>query len=678
MNKYQKETVKMSLEDEKKVLNSLTSEYKEAKKAVKGRIKELMDRGDSNLPHVIHQIQYQKALESQLDEVLGKLKSGEYKTLSDYMEDSYGTGFTSSLYRLQKQGVPLIFPMDREEILRAVQTNSKISGGLYKRLGINTRAMKNAIRQEVTRGISSSMSYADIARNIDNRMNSGLRNSYRIARTEGHRINQEASFDAMGKAKDAGADIVKQWDSTLDGRTRPHHRDLNGQVRELEDPFEVAGLQAMHPSGFGKASEDINCRCVVLEIGRWELDEEDTYTKFDGNDGVIVADLRNSADFDTFQLGYYENLVKNEKTLLGQMDMDKKYSGIWAYEDVSVSDYPSKKASIQAKKDYYNHQIAVAEKNIKSGIWDSDQIKMANAQIAKMKGHLEDLDEFEKLGKEYESHLGNISEWNKKVKGLKSRLSGSDSIDDVFSQSRKDDAYWFTSSNGGTKGADAVLRDKCGEVWRNASTLERESIYGYTESYNKINEPLRGIEYGTNKYLGVGNVDLETIGINYGGFKKGEVKRQIDAMTDVIERSTYDSDIWLQRGCDYGGMDKFFGIDPNDFYLDEEELSDKLIGTTPTEYGFMSTGVAKGKGFSNKPIIMNIYAPSGTKMMYAEPFSAYGMGSGRNWDGISGQSSFGGESEMIIQRDTMFRITKVEKKNGTIYIDMDVIEQEEH
>lgn len=304
MKKYQRETVKLSLEEEKKVLNSLKKEYSEAKKQVKKKIEDLMNRGDAELPHVIHQVQYQKAIESQIDEALSKLKSGEYKTLSDYMEDSYGTGFTSSLYRLQKQGVPLLFPMDKNEILRAVQTNSKISGGLYKRLGINTRAMKNAIRQEVTRGISSSMSFSDIARNIDNRMNSGLYNSYRIARTEGHRINQEASFDAMYKAKEAGADIVKQWDSTLDGRTRPHHRELNGQIRELEDPFEVAGLQAQHPSAFGKASEDINCRCVVLEVGRWELDEDETYTKFDGNQGVIVKDLSDAKNYEEFRKKY--------------------------------------------------------------------------------------------------------------------------------------------------------------------------------------------------------------------------------------------------------------------------------------------------------------------------------------------------------------------------------------
>ena len=659
MKQYQKETIKMSLEEEKKVLNSLKKEYTEAKKQVKQKINDLMSRGDANLPHVIHQVKYQQALESQIDEALSKLKSGEYKTISDYLEESYGTGFTSSLYRLQKQGVPLLFPMDRNEIIRAVQTNSKISGGLYKRLGINTRAMKNAIRQEITRGISSGMSSADIARNIDNRMNSGLYNSYRIARTEGHRINQEASFDAMSKAKDAGADVVKQWDSTLDGRTRPHHRMLDGQIRELEDPFEVDGLEAQYPSGFGKASEDINCRCVVLEVGRWELDEDETYTKFDGEQGVIVKDLSDANNYNTFKVSYYDNLIKNETILMKQLDTGKQYSGIWK-DNVTIADYPVKKGAIQAKKDYFTDQMAKGNK------------------VTQFQKALDDLDDFEKKGSEYESHYLKIQGYKKELKKAKDALPKSDAniFDDAFSQERKDNAYWFTDANGSTRGADGVLRDVCGEVWRNASKIEKDAIYDYTQSYHKFNEPLRGIEYGTNQYLGIGNIDLDMIGVKYGSFKRGEVKQLIDGMTDIIEKSSYDFDIWVNRGCRFSGMDKFFGVDPSVFRLPDDELAEALMNSIPVEHGFMSTGVAKGKGFGGD-IKLNIYCPKGTKMMYAEPFSAFGDGDGRWWDGTSKQSSFGYESEMILQRETRFRVTKVERSNGTIYVDMEVISQED-
>ena len=105
--------------------------------------------------------------------------------------------------------------------------------------------------------------------------------------------------------------------------------------------------------------------------------------------------------------------------------------------------------------------------------------------------------------------------------------------------------------------------------------------------------------------------------------------------------------------------------------MTEAELQD-YVGNQNRMWGFTSCGVSKGKGFSSKPIIINMYVPQGTQMMYAEPFSAFGNGGGFSWDGISPQSSFGNEAEIIIQRGAYYEITKIEKSGGTIYIDMDV------
>ena len=88
----------------------------------------------------------------------------------------------------------------------------------------------------------------------------------------------------------------------------------------------------------------------------------------------------------------------------------------------------------------------------------------------------------------------------------------------------------------------------------------------------------------------------------------------------------------------------------------------------------MSTGVARGTGFSGD-IKLNIYAPKGTQMAYVEPFSAFGNGAGKSWDGISPQSSIGYEAEMLLQRNTKFRVIKVEKSGSQWYIDMEVISQ---
>lgn len=61
--------------------------------------------------------------------------------------------------------------------------------------------------------------------------------------------------------------------------------------------------------------------------------------------------------------------------------------------------------------------------------------------------------------------------------------------------------------------------------------------------------------------------------------------------------------------------------------------------------------------------------------MYIELISAFGNGAGRSWDGISKQTSFGHESEILLRHGTKMRVTKVEKGSGTLYIDVEVIEQ---
>ena len=148
-------------------------------------------------------------------------------------------------------------------------------------------------------------SYKEIARNLINISNTGINNAYRIARTEGHRIQNQSAMDAATIAKDKGADIVKQWDATLDARTRPHHTLLDGQIRELDKAFEVEGRKAMHPSGFGIASEDIYCRCALLQRAKWALDEKELNTLKERDE---YYKLDKTKDFDDFKSNYLENI----------------------------------------------------------------------------------------------------------------------------------------------------------------------------------------------------------------------------------------------------------------------------------------------------------------------------------------------------------------------------------
>lgn len=339
----------------------------------------------------------------------------------------------------------------------------------------------------------------------------------------------------------------------------------------------------------------------------------------------------------------------------------KTYSGIWYGKDVTTADWQG--LNIAGKKQYYEGKFITET--------DPDLMK-------KYQDFYKQLEELDAEGSSYHDIQQQLKKIEQEIAKVQSDLKNVEKsgiidtvVDDAFSQARKDAAMWAKS----TKEADALLRDKCGEVWRTSPPIQKNAIYDYTQSYHKFNEPLRGIEYGSEKFLGVGNVDLDQIGVKYSGWKPGAMRKEINAMTDIIEKSVYQEDFWLQRGCRFKGMDKFFNVPMDKLqHASQSELEALLLGTTPTEYGFCSCGVAKGKGFSGD-IILNIYAPSGTQMMYVEPFSAFGNGGGKSWDGLKPQSSFGQESEIILQQGTTFRVTKVEKTPGMIYIDLEVIGQ---
>ena len=433
--------------------------------------------------------------------------------------------------------------------------------------------------------------------------------------------------------------------------------------------------------------EDLNMQFMAVS-GGWNYDEvvKDFGSLEDFTDGDDLAKLKSlKSDMDAieaqkaeWQEKLNEKLKAEQKKALAKKQLEleaqkaavqqqlddfeiKTYSGIWYNKDITTADWES--LNIAGKKQYYEGKF----------ITETDPDLMKKYQD--LYKQLEELDTEGKSYHDIQAELKKIEQELKKVQSDLQKLDKGDIIeaaDEAYTQARKDAAVWAKS----TKEADDVLRDVSGQVWKAAPKVEKDAIYEYTSSYSKFNEPLRGIEYGTNAVKGVGNIDFDTIGTSYGGYKPGQVRKQINAMTDIIEKSTYDFDIWLQRGCDYRGMDSFFEISMSDLQnASQAELEKLLLGKTVTDYGFFSCGVSKGKGFSHKPIIMNVYAPKGTKMMYAEPFSAFGNGSGRSWDGVAKQSTFGSESEIILQQGTSFRITKVEKTGGKLYVDIEVILQ---
>lgn len=543
----------------------------------------------------------------------------------------------------------------------------------------NEKKLNNAITQGVIQGEGLDK----IAKRISTGLCSQNENLMKtFARTGMTQAQNAGRYQRQMDAKKLGINMVKEWMATLDGRTRDSHRHMDGEQIKVGDKW--------HPQKFSNGCrypgdpeapprETYNCRCtLVADL----VDYPSEYERYDNIDGKPIKNMtydqwaKAKGGVEYTKTKYkkkpitkaekdQQNKLKTAQNELDKLqaqvdyfDMDKKFEDIWYNQTVTYADWENKKDSIQGKKDYYNQQIQKYTAN-------GDHI-----MVTKMQNKLTELEEFETYGEEYSKILKDLGEAKKRVASLTPKPKASEIFGkDAYSQVRKDMAVWAKTQ----KDADNVLRPKAGEVWKNATHEQRDAIYEYTQSFHKFNEPLRGWEYGASNYStgagfkGVGNTDLNAGYANNGG--------RLNAMTDMIENSIYDKDIWLNRGCDYGGMDKFFNCDMSLLKNGtQKELEDALLGTTPTEYGFMSCGSSKGYGF-NKDITLNVYAPSGTKMMYVEPFSAFGHGSGKNWDGDSTQSKFGTELETILQQGTKFRVIKVEKKSSKLYFDLEVIDQ---
>lgn len=310
MNKTQKIVQQAHLEEEKRILRQLKLVYGQAQDDCINKIIDLSRRRDmENLQSVIYQKQYQEVLKKQLDGLLDNLQGEEFTSISEYLEKCYHNGYIGTMYDIHSQGIPIIMPINQEQVVQALQTDSKLSKSLYDSLGEDVNYLKRSIRAELSRGTANGSTWNEMAEKIAKGMNSPFKKAYNravvISRTEGHRIQQKSALDAQYAAKEKGADIVKQWDATLDNKTRPHHRRLDGQLRELEEPFELEGMTAMAPGYFGKPKEDCNCRCCLLQRARWALDEEelDELKK-----RATYFGLDKTKDFEAFKKKYMDSV----------------------------------------------------------------------------------------------------------------------------------------------------------------------------------------------------------------------------------------------------------------------------------------------------------------------------------------------------------------------------------
>ena len=166
--------------------------------------------------------------------------------------------------------------------------------------------MKN-INAEVLQGILQGESMDKIARRIRNVQEMNRASAIRTARTAVTGAENKGRQDSYIRAERDGIIMEREWLATKDHRTRDAHAELDGQLRETDEPFENSLGEIMYPGDPNAHPSNVyNCRCTLNAkvLGFRKKNSSDSLTLESENDIIFTEFNDGNAVNDFF---YYDD-----------------------------------------------------------------------------------------------------------------------------------------------------------------------------------------------------------------------------------------------------------------------------------------------------------------------------------------------------------------------------------
>lgn len=124
------------------------------------------------------------------------------------------------------------------------------------------------VQTAITQGIIEGESLDKIAHRIgkqtgETSMTAMLRN----ARTMQTGAQNAGRIEGLHQAQELGIKVKKQWMATLDSHTRDAHADLDGQIADVDEPFDSELGPIMYPGDPDADPANVwNCRCTLVYV----------------------------------------------------------------------------------------------------------------------------------------------------------------------------------------------------------------------------------------------------------------------------------------------------------------------------------------------------------------------------------------------------------------------------
>lgn len=216
-----------------------------------------------------------KALNADLSDVFAEnanyiMYAAEMVTGENYAFTLYNQ---NAVNRLIKDN-PQLLPKPRVKIAKDRKWNQRVITSAVTQGILQGESMPNIAKRmhgEVSKGITvesiknaNRMTAEQVAKAVERRI---MVAAMRTARTAVTGAENAGRLQGYKDLQSNGVDIKQQWVATLDNRTRHEHRMLDGQIREIGEPFEVDGYKLDFPADpKGEAHLVYNCRCTTISV----------------------------------------------------------------------------------------------------------------------------------------------------------------------------------------------------------------------------------------------------------------------------------------------------------------------------------------------------------------------------------------------------------------------------
>lgn len=295
-----------------------------------------------------------KAMVDQTTTQLAHVNEKAISYLNGKTPNIYAMNYNEAVEVIKDSKLNIAFDLVDEHTVKMLVANKEIDL-LPKRLDIPKDKLwnKKMINSQVTQGILQGESISKISKRLQNVTDMNKDSAIRNARTMTTNAENLGRIDSYKELQSQGCEIKKVWIATHDRRVRAWHEDLDGDEKNLDEPFENEYGFIMQPGDYSANPANIYCcRCSleskIISFNGTKLDGEEVpnnqHDEYDYLNNIEKPQRPRKSDFSNEDDYYKARELYREK----KEAYDKKV------EEFIEKSLPSKSMTMDEFKDWCN------------------------------------------------------------------------------------------------------------------------------------------------------------------------------------------------------------------------------------------------------------------------------------------------------------------------------------